>query len=490
MATLAKLLGIRDPQHNVRGWHVSPTVDSLAYAYSWLFVLLPMLAYGPTRKDFIWVYLIIMAATDVHRHYNMPYAYLDRDIRQRYPVRFWVFPLALLAGWGISPWLAKAKPLWQVDQLVGIGCWLICMVQAMASDGRAISSPRRPALARAAWLIPCVTAVASCASAWVDPRGAWPWICISGALCWGFLHATRPQADSAPPLRRKLGFVLLCALAAVATLAAEPESMTIRSKLVLGCIAVFAGLWNFWHVYMQKYGIMRMYAAKAGREYGRSVPGWVDRLFIFAWLPLYVTWLAPQHGPLLLKSFRKAKFAIPSALEFLIAHKAVLATCSLVFLAFAVGNFIRHEWRSHRFSSRPRLVMASGCFLLGASFLVVSPLKAYLAFAFSHGLEYMVFVWAFQRRRYREELPHRPLLGRILQKPWLAYACFTIGLAVTFWYLKYFGRYIFPELERPTAWGYRTAVWMSYWGIYQSLLHFYFDGFMWKIRSAELRSQL
>ena len=37
---------------------------------------------------------------------------------------------------------------------------------------------------------------------------------------------------------------------------------------------------------------------------------------------------------------------------------------------------------------------------LGAAFLFFDPVKVYLAFAFSHAVEYMVFVWAILRRRY------------------------------------------------------------------------------------------
>ena len=38
--------------------------------------------------------------------------------------------------------------------------------------------------------------------------------------------------------------------------------------------------------------------------------------------------------------------------------------------------------------------------------VVVDPVRAFLAFSFSHAVEYMVFVWAFQRRRYAAPLPH------------------------------------------------------------------------------------
>ena len=56
----------------------------------------------------------------------------------------------------------------------------------------------------------------------------------------------------------------------------------------------------------------------------------------------------------------------------------------------------------------------------------MSPLKVYIAYGFSHAVEYVVFVWAFQRRRYAEPLAHRPLLQRVLKHPVLAYGGFLL----------------------------------------------------------------
>jgi len=66
--------------------------------------------------------------------------------------------------------------------------------------------------------------------------------------------------------------------------------------------------------------------------------------------------------------------------------------------------------------------MALGTTLLSSTFLFVHPIKAYLTYAFSHAVEYMVFVWAFQHRRYAQPLAHHPWLGWALQRPWLASA--------------------------------------------------------------------
>ena len=123
-------------------------------------------------------------------------------------------------------------------------------------------------------------------------------------------------------------------------------------------------------------------------------------------------------------------------------------------------------------------------------FLWIHPAKAYLAYAFSHAVEYMVFVWAYQRRRYSKPLDHKPLLGRVLRHPAMAYLGFIVVLGAAFLYLKYYGLWIFREGKQPAAFGFTTTRWIAYWTVYQSMVHFYFDGFLWKMRLPAVRANI
>ena len=131
--------------------------------------------------------------------------------------------------------------------------------------------------------------------------------------------------------------------------------------------------------------------------------------------------------------------------------------------------------------------MAAGTIALASTFLFVHPLKAYLAFAFSHALEYMVFVWAYQRRRYREPLPHRPLIERALRYPLTTYVVSAILLGGLFIYWKYWGRWVVPSATQPRLLEFRAMEWVGYWTIFQSMVHFYYDGFLWKMRLPSVR---
>jgi hypothetical protein len=173
-----------------------------------------------------------------------------------------------------------------------------------------------------------------------------------------------------------------------------------------------------------------------------------------------------------------------------VAIEPVAVPIGVATVALAVVLWVHAEWRANRFTNAPRLAMAVGTTLLAASFLVFDPVKAYLAFAFSHAVEYMVFVGAFQGRRYEKKLPHDPLLGRIVKRPILAYGLFTLVVAVVFLGAKYYGSYILPGNEQPEVFGAQPIEWAKYWGIYQSMAHFYFDGFLWKMRLPSVRANL
>ncbi|MFP8881502.1 MAG: hypothetical protein VCE43_19660 [Myxococcota bacterium] len=263
-----------------------------------------------------------------------------------------------------------------------------------------------------------------------------------------------------------------------------------RLKIILTSIIFAAGVWNIWHTMAQKYGILRIYTAKARTEtQNAGVPGWVDRLFIMGWLPLIVCYVAPRFSETVIREFKIAQSFVEPVLVVLTAGEDILVPVSVAIAAASAVTFAVFEWRINRFRNRPRLSMSLGTTALWACFVVFDPIKVYLAFAFSHGLEYMVFVWAFQRRRYAEHHDPQPLMGRILEHPWIAYPLYTFalgGLYVLLHEWKPFDFWRIPSIRVATL---KFGQWVFFWGVFQSLLHFYYDGFLWKTRySAMTRS--
>ena len=134
--------------------------------------------------------------------------------------------------------------------------------------------------------------------------------------------------------------------------------------------------------------------------------------------------------------------------------------------------------------------MGLGTLSLWAGFVLFDPIKVYLAFAFSHGLEYMVFVWAFQRRRYAERRDPQPLMGRLLERPWIAYPLYTLALGGLYVLLHEWEPFDFWQVPNIRVATIKLGQWVFFWGVFQSLLHFYYDGFLWKTRYSTMTRSL
>jgi hypothetical protein len=174
----------------------------------------------------------------------------------------------------------------------------------------------------------------------------------------------------------------------------------------------------------------------------------------------------------------------------LVAAEPIAVPISAAFAIASSVIFTGFEWRTHRFGNRPRLSMAIGIGSLWACFLLVDPIKVYLAFAFSHGLEYMVFVWAYQRRRYTQRRSPQPVMARLLARPGLAYSVYTMALAAIYVLLRDWQDFSLWQVPSIRIGEMKLGAWIFYWGVFQSLLHFYFDGFLWKTRQPEMRKSL
>jgi hypothetical protein len=504
---LRAVFRVPEPDEKVIGWHVSPLVDLSAYSLSWIWVLVPLLLLGPTRVDYLFWYLLTIALTDLHRHFGLPYVYLDSDVRRRYPARFWLFPALLLMAWAASPWLDHGSLELSVPGVFALGGLLLLLLQILRRDGGEAAVP----VGTLAGVLGGSMGAAAVLHVWGSAYGlafdsAWWWLAAAlFASTWFDWQRTRrraaalapePPAEVAIATTGAPAFAVstgILALVGAALLLDRWRPMSIEVAHVLAVVGVFAALWNFWHVYMQKYGILRMYSAKARGLFSGDVaetPGWADRALVLCWLPLYFAYLGPLYREIAVDYFDDAKAVLPGFIDVLEGAMPVTIPLALALVLIVHGLWLHNEWQANRLRSVPRLLMAAGTTGLALCFFVFDPVKVYLAFAFSHALEYCVFVWAFQRKRYQHPLAHEPTLGRLLRRPVLFYLGMVALFAVAFLLLKYWGRFIMPDAARPELLGYRTAYWLGFWGVYQSMVHFYFDGFLWKMRLPSVRANI
>lgn len=484
----------------VAGWHVSPFVDLVAYQFSWLWILIPLALAGDMHpKDYLGLWAFGMTVSFLHRHYTMPYVYLDKVVFGQHVTRFTLFAGLLMLGFVGSAFLFrwKAPPgFFKVVDVTLVLAGLALVAQTVVADRRGHRFSARSLVAVAA---PFTIAVALGVLGLFVPHhlliAALTLVAFAGASVVVGLEVGRSDAERARPAA-SLPVVIVASLAVcgLASLALEGDGGGLNAKAVkgsalVGLVGVFAALWNVWHTLMQKLGILRVYAAKSTVPLERRTPAWVDRLLIFGSFPFLALWLGPaQRDVITAQSKSVTQYLVP-VIDVLEVVQPVLLPVGAGFWIFSVACFAFYERRADGLRSWPRLSMALALTALNASFLVLSPLKVYIAYGFSHGLEYMVFVWAFLRRRYAQPQPHRPLIQRLLERPVLFYGLFSLVIAAGFFFPTYGDDYgLHPGNIR--FFDIKLGTWLFSFAIWHSMAHFYFDGFLWKMRAPQVRASL
>ena len=120
-------------------------------------------------------------------------------------------------------------------------------------------------------------------------------------------------------------------------------------------------------------------------------------------------------------------------------------------------------------------------FLLSAALCVFDPIKVVIAFGFNHTLEYIVFVWAWQRRKRASGAGAVPVAEATRGVGRSVYGFALLG--VVFWAAIFmYGRYVAVGSKQPALWGHTPKEALLGVATYLSITHFYIDGFLWKIR--------
>jgi hypothetical protein len=291
--------------------------------------------------------------------------------------------------------------------------------------------------------------------------------------------------------RKLTWFPLIC----LVLLAATP--LMLHSKAagaigvgVAGAAVMLSVLWNFWHTYMQKFGILRLYLTKDSAPAARKPPAWVDKYFLLCWFPLYFSYLGPAYKEIILTDGHDVARYTAVIIAFMERYQHWLMIPSILVAAGGIGGWLWREWYANRLRNRARLSAAAGTLLISTALFWADPVRAFVAFAFSHAVEYMVFVWAYQRRLYHRPRPQPCLMQRLVRHPITWYLGFIgffggAGIVQVMW-----GNEIMPQARPIVFLGMAGGLWFFYYAVYESLVHFYMDAFLWKMRRPEVRENL
>jgi hypothetical protein len=185
--------------------------------------------------------------------------------------------------------------------------------------------------------------------------------------------------------------------------------------------------WQSWHYTRQSYGIARAYQRSRGAPPGGR--DWATDLVIFAFPAWGVLHRAHQHPD----GFYGMPLYCPP----------VPSAVALAAGAFAVGALGVWAWRELRrlradagASPAHALFVLSHVAITVVSYVLVGEItRGWLYVNLWHNAQYLLFVWAFNAKRFGRGLdPERRLLSRLSQpSSWPAYAGLCLGLSTLFY---------------------------------------------------------
>lgn len=245
----------------------------------------------------------------------------------------------------------------------------------------------------------------------------------------------------------------------------------------LSAMVLVAYVWGVWHGLMQTYGFLRIYDAKVG-----SVSKWTARLdhaMCLTWFAAAVLWSPTRMGKILTDYYRSGGALVPPAMVAAATNVWLVAT-ALVTLGF-VGHLLYQRARGTSQSPAKLMLMATSIAFWWYSNVSVSNMLVGIAlFEIFHDVQYLTIVWIFNLNRVDRE-PGVGGFTRFLFRRSSGLAGLYVGLVAAYGSLNF----IPTGLSNPTLGRSLTGLLTA-----SALLHFYYDGFIWKVREQSVRESL
>jgi Tfp pilus assembly protein PilF len=235
--------------------------------------------------------------------------------------------------------------------------------------------------------------------------------------------------------------------------------------------------WGVWHGLMQTYGFCRIYDAKTGTF--DSLTRRLDFAMCFIWFATAVA-LSPYRLSDTLDTYYMCGGPfIPASI---VHHGQQL----ILFAAIAVSVlFLLHFGRMWIIGHRPNpvkvaLLVTSIAFWWYCNNLVANILVGIALFEVFHDVQYLSLVWIYNRNRVEKDSNIGGFMRFVFRRSGSLIGLY-VGLVFAYGSVAYFNAHLGMETIKRILTGVVTA---------STLLHFYYDGFIWKVRERSTRQSL
>ncbi|HZS17537.1 MAG TPA: tetratricopeptide repeat protein [Candidatus Udaeobacter sp.] len=235
--------------------------------------------------------------------------------------------------------------------------------------------------------------------------------------------------------------------------------------------------WGVWHGLMQTYGFCRIYDAKAGTF--DPVTRRLDFAMCLIWFATAVV-LSPYRLSDTLDTYYMCggPFISPAIIRFGQHFMLLAATAVSVLFLFHFGRL----WVAGKRPSPVKLALlvTSIGFWWYCNNLVANILVGIALFEVFHDVQYLSLVWIYNRNRVEKDSNIGGFMRFIFRRSGSLVGLY-VGLVFAYGSLSYFNAHLGLEAVKRILTGVVTA---------STLLHFYYDGFIWKVRERSTRQSL
>jgi Flp pilus assembly protein TadD len=242
-------------------------------------------------------------------------------------------------------------------------------------------------------------------------------------------------------------------------------------------IQLVAMAWGIWHGMMQTYGFCRIYDAKASAR--AAARARVDLALCVAWFSAAVL-LSPMRFRTLLELYYESGGPVVASTAVDALRTAIVVALGLVTVVFLWRQW--SDWRGARGASPVKLTLlvSSIAFWWYCNNGVQNILVGIALFEVFHDVQYLAIVWIYNRTRVERDQTIGGFMRFVFRRSGALIGVY-VGLVMAYGAIGLTQSAISAESIRYGLIGIVTA---------SALLHFYYDGFIWKVREPQTRKML
>ncbi|MEQ9409974.1 MAG: tetratricopeptide repeat protein [Fuerstiella sp.] len=236
-------------------------------------------------------------------------------------------------------------------------------------------------------------------------------------------------------------------------------------------------LWGVWHFLMQTYGFARIYDSKV-RCFDATTRR-LDFAVCVAWSGLCLL-SAPNRIKEFLSLALNSGLSMVRDLPF-DQIRTVWTIGTAVITALFVGNVLRKMIRGEPTSpAKLALLVGTFTFFWICSVSLTNFLLGVAMFELFHDVQYLAIVWLFNRNRVDRD-PEAGAFTKFVFRRSGGLVGVYVGLVVAYGFIGFAAERLTSATLQQTLFGVIAA---------SNLLHYYYDGFIWKIREPETSKAL